>query len=189
MARTGRHDHHKTRVSGRAPDLVPAGSRPAGSPRTRGPCSTTWTRGITRAVLAGHSYGGVALSAAALAPRRVAAVVLLAGAGRGCVNGWDKLLAAPRDTLVPVDAARRVARALPDARLQLIDGAGHHLPGRAPDAVAAAIVAFLAAAEEQAARDGARSRTIAGRRRVKAAVVLAGPLAPAGTAGVYRGCG
>ena len=63
------------------------------------------------------------------------------------------LLADPRDTLVPLDTARRLARALPDARLQLIEGAGHHLPRRAPDAVADAIVAFLAAAEEQAARD------------------------------------
>ena len=53
-------------------------------------------RGIERAVLVGHSYGGgVALSAASLAPRRVAAVVLLASVGPGCVNGWDKLLSAP----------------------------------------------------------------------------------------------
>jgi pimeloyl-ACP methyl ester carboxylesterase len=210
-------------------------------------------RGITRAVLVGHSYGGgVALAAAALAPRRVEAVILLASVGPGCVNGWDKLLAAPgtgqlcalvawrltpwiararlartarrrgrplrpdehanwqvwghpgrghrplwrtflteqrallrelgelehaiasvqapvllladpRDTLVPLDTARRLARALPDARLQLIDGAGHHLPRRAPDAVADAMVAFLAAAEEQAARDETRSLTFGGR--------------------------
>ena len=41
-------------------------------------------RGITRAVLAGHSYGGgVALSAASLAPGRVAALVLLASVGPG----------------------------------------------------------------------------------------------------------
>jgi hypothetical protein len=45
------------------------------------------------------------------------------------------------------DTARRLARALPDARLQLVEGAGHHLSRRAPDAVAAAIVAFLAAVE------------------------------------------
>jgi pimeloyl-ACP methyl ester carboxylesterase/uncharacterized membrane protein YbhN (UPF0104 family) len=236
-------------------------------------------RGITRAVLVGHSYGGgVALAAAALAPRRVEAVILLASVGPGCVNGWDKLLAAPgtgqlcalvawrltpwiararlagaarrrgrplrpdehanwqvwghpgrghrplwrtflteqrallrelgelehavasvqapvllladpRDTLVPLDTARRLARALPDARLQLIDGAGHHLPRRAPDAVADAIVAFLAAAEERAARDETRSLTFGGRRRVEAAVVLADPLALAGTADAYRGCG
>ena len=204
-------------------------------------------RGITPAVLVGHSYGGgVALAAAALAPGRVEAVILLASVGPGCANGWDKLLAGPgtgplcalvawrltpwiararlariarrrgrplrpdehanwqvwghsggghrplwrtflteqrallrelgelehaiasvqapvllladpRDTLVPVDTARRLARALPYARLQLIDGAGHHLPRRAPDAVADAIVAFLAAAEEQAARDERRS--------------------------------
>jgi pimeloyl-ACP methyl ester carboxylesterase len=220
----------------------------------------------------------VALAAAALAPRRVEAVILLASVGPGCVNGWDKLLAAPgtgqlcalvawrltpwiararlartarrrgrplrpdeyanwqvwghpgrghrplwrtflteqrallgelgelehaiasvqapvllladpRDTLVPLDTARRLARALPDARLQLIDGAGHHLPRRAPDAVADAIVAFLAAAEQQAARDEAHSLTLGGRRRAKTAVVLADPLALAGPADAYRGCG
>jgi pimeloyl-ACP methyl ester carboxylesterase/uncharacterized membrane protein YbhN (UPF0104 family) len=195
------------------------------------------SRGITRAVLVGHSYGGgVALSAAALAPGRVEAVVLLASIGPGCVTGWDRLLAAPgagqlcaqvawrltpwmararlariarrrgrplrpdehvnwqvwghagrggrplwrtflteqrallreldelehaiasvqapvlvladpKDTVVPFDTARRLARTLPDARLQLVKGAGHHLPRRAPEAVADAIVAFLAAAQ------------------------------------------
>ena len=194
-------------------------------------------RGITRAVLVGHSYGGgVALSAASLAPGRVEAVVLLASVGPGCVTGWDTLLAAPgagqlaalvawrltpwiararlagiarrrgrpleadehanwqvwghaghghhplwrtflteqrallreldalehaigsvrapvlvladpRDTIVPFETARRLVRALPDARLQLVEGAGHHLPRRAPEAVADAIVAFLAEAQ------------------------------------------
>jgi pimeloyl-ACP methyl ester carboxylesterase/uncharacterized membrane protein YbhN (UPF0104 family) len=194
-------------------------------------------RGITRAVLVGHSYGGgVALSAASLAPGRVEAVVLLASVGPACVTGWDRLLAAPgagqlaalvawrltpwiararlagiarrrgrpldsdehanwqvwghaghghhplwrtflteqrallrelgalehaiasvrvpvlvladpRDTIVPFETARRLVRALPDARLQLVQGAGHHLPRRAPAAVVDAIVAFLAAAQ------------------------------------------
>jgi pimeloyl-ACP methyl ester carboxylesterase len=182
----------------------------------------------------GHSYGGgVALSAASLAPQRVAAVVLLASVGPGCVNGWDRLLAAPgagllcalvawrltpwiararlarisrrrgsplrpgehvnwqvwgrtrrehgqlwrtflteqrallrelgelesaagsvrapvllladpEDTQVPAGTARRLAQTLPDARLQLVHGAGHHLPRRAADVVADAIVTFLA---------------------------------------------
>src|SRR6202042_808079 len=53
-------------------------------------------RGITSAVLVGPSYGGgVALSAASLAPGRVEAVILLASVGPGCANGWDKLLAGP----------------------------------------------------------------------------------------------
>jgi pimeloyl-ACP methyl ester carboxylesterase len=194
------------------------------------------SRGIKRAVLVGHSYGGgVALSAASLAPGRVEAVVLLASVGPGCLTGWDWLLAAPgagqlcalaawrltpwiararlasiarrrgrplrpdehvnwqvwghagggrrplwrtflteqrallrelgelehaipsvqvpvlvladpKDTVVPFDTARRLVRALPDARLQLVGGAGHHLPRRAPAVVADAIVAFLAAA-------------------------------------------
>ena len=41
------------------------------------------------------------------------------------------LLADPQDTLVPVDTARRLEAALPDARLQLVEGSGHHLPRRA----------------------------------------------------------
>jgi pimeloyl-ACP methyl ester carboxylesterase len=197
------------------------------------------SHGIGRAVLVGHSYGGgVALATANLAPHRVEAVVLLASVGPGCVNGWDRLLAAPgagplcalmawrltpwiararlrwaasrrggppgpgeyvnwqvwgqagrdrgplwrtflleqrallqelpeleqavpsvqppvllladpRDPLVPVDTARTLAEALPNARLQLIEGAGHHLPRRAPEAVADAIVTFIAAVEER----------------------------------------
>jgi len=232
-------------------------------------------RGITRAVLVGHSYGGgVALAAAAMAPRRVEAVILLASVGPGCVNGWDKLLAGPgagqlcalvawrltpwiararlartarrrgrplrpdehanwqvwghpgrghrplwrtflteqrallgelgelehaiasvqapvllladpRDTLVPLDTARRLARALPDARLQLIDGAGHHLPRRAPDAVADAIAAFLAAAEQQAARTRATAPSRSMAIRVPAARRSPGCGAP----GRARGAG
>jgi pimeloyl-ACP methyl ester carboxylesterase/uncharacterized membrane protein YbhN (UPF0104 family) len=192
-------------------------------------------RRVKRAVLVGHSYGGgVALSAASLAPDRVAAVVLLASVGPGCLNKWDRVLAAPatgplcalvawkltpwiararlaltartrgrplrpdehvnwqvwghkdhargplwrtflaeqrallreldqleralpsvgapvlvladpRDIVVPVDTARQLTQSLPDARLQLIEGAGHHLPRRAPGAVAEAIAAFLTA--------------------------------------------
>ena len=40
------------------------------------------------------------------------------------------LLADPQDTLIPVDTARRLEQALPDARLQLVDGVGHDLPRR-----------------------------------------------------------
>ena len=191
-------------------------------------------RGIRRAVLVGHSYGGgVALAAAGLAPHRTEAVVLLASVGPGCVTGWDKLLAAPgagplsalvawrltpwiararlawitrlrdrpptpgehvnwqvwahasrehgrlwrtflaeqralvreldelvavipsvqapallladpKDGVVPLRTARSLAQALPNGRLRLIEGAGHHLPRRAPDAVADAITEFLA---------------------------------------------
>jgi pimeloyl-ACP methyl ester carboxylesterase len=58
------------------------------------------------------------------------------------------LLADPDDTQVPAGTTRRLAQTLPDARLQLVHGAGHHLPRRAPDVVADAIVAFLAMVEE-----------------------------------------
>jgi pimeloyl-ACP methyl ester carboxylesterase len=53
------------------------------------------SRDILQTVLVGHSYGGgVALSAASMAPHRVEAVVLLASVTPGCVNRWDRLLAA-----------------------------------------------------------------------------------------------
>lgn len=52
--------------------------------------------GIDRAVLVGHSYGGiVALAAAALAPERVRGLVLIASVGPGCLTPFDELLAAP----------------------------------------------------------------------------------------------
>jgi len=57
------------------------------------------------------------------------------------------ILADPQDRVVPFETARLLAGALPDARLQLVPGAGHHLPRRAPGAVADAIVAFLASVE------------------------------------------
>jgi hypothetical protein len=50
-------------------------------------------------------------------------------------------------------------------------------------------VAFLAAAGQRAARNEARSLPFGGRPRAKAAVLLADPLALAGTADACRGCG
>jgi pimeloyl-ACP methyl ester carboxylesterase len=198
-------------------------------------------RGIERAVLVGHSHGGgVALSVATLAPDRVEALILLASVGPGCLNGWDRLLAAPvagevcavaawwltpwlararlaaisrrrrrpiaageyvnwhiwgsahyehgslwrsflteqralvnelpgltallpdvrqpvllvadpHDTLVPVETTYQLAAALPDARLELLEDVGHHLPMRAAPATAAKIVSFLAALDSRSA--------------------------------------
>lgn len=52
--------------------------------------------GIDRAVLVGHSWaGGAAITAAALAPERVAGLVLVASVGPGSVVAWDHVLAAP----------------------------------------------------------------------------------------------
>jgi pimeloyl-ACP methyl ester carboxylesterase len=53
-------------------------------------------RDVRSAVLVGHSWGGgVALRAAALAPDRIDAVVLLASVGPGCLTAMDYVLAAP----------------------------------------------------------------------------------------------
>ncbi len=54
------------------------------------------------------------------------------------------IIADPLDAIVPAKTARALAATLPDARLRLISGVGHHLPRRAPNAVADAISAFLA---------------------------------------------
>ena len=196
-------------------------------------------RGIERAVLVGHSYGGgVALAVAQLAPERVEALVLLASVGPGCLTGWDHLLAAPvagevcaftawqltpwlararlaaiarrrpiaagefvnwhiwgqahhdhgpmwrsflteqralvhelsdltaslasvtqpvllladpNDTLVPVSTTHQLAAVLPDARVQLVNQTGHHLPRRGAPQTAAAIAAFLAALDTRPA--------------------------------------
>ena len=53
----------------------------------------------------------------------------------------------PRDSLVPFKTAEALIRALPDARLHLINGAGHHLPLRVPEEVARQIAMFLETAE------------------------------------------
>jgi pimeloyl-ACP methyl ester carboxylesterase/uncharacterized membrane protein YbhN (UPF0104 family) len=55
------------------------------------------------------------------------------------------LIADPADRVVPVKTSHQLAGMLPDARLLLVSGAGHHLPRRAPRAVADAITQFLAA--------------------------------------------
>ena len=198
-------------------------------------------RGIDQAVLVGHSYGGgVALTAARLAPERVAGLVLLASVGPGCLTGADGPLAAPvsgeflalmawrltpwlaraglaavarlrrrplaadelvnlqvwgyahrehgplwrsflaeqralmrevddlaaslpevtqpvllmadaHDMIIPVRATHRLAAALPDARVELLTGPGHHLPRRAAPRIAEAIAGFLATLGDQAA--------------------------------------
>ncbi len=55
------------------------------------------------------------------------------------------LLADPADQIVPIMTAQRLASELPDARLRLVEHAGHDLPRSAPGAVAEAIAEFLAA--------------------------------------------
>lgn len=76
------------------------------------------SHGIARAVLVGHSFGGgVALSAASLAPGRVAAVVLLASVGPGCITGWDRLLAAPGAGRLCAQMAWRLTPWMARARL------------------------------------------------------------------------
>jgi pimeloyl-ACP methyl ester carboxylesterase len=52
--------------------------------------------GIDDAIVVGHSYGGgVALTVAALAPERVRGLLLASSVGPHCLDGWDRLLAAP----------------------------------------------------------------------------------------------
>jgi pimeloyl-ACP methyl ester carboxylesterase len=59
------------------------------------------------------------------------------------------LIADPRDMIIPVRATHRLAAALPDARVELLRGPGHHLPARAAPQVAASIAAFLATLDDR----------------------------------------
>jgi pimeloyl-ACP methyl ester carboxylesterase len=61
------------------------------------------------------------------------------------------LLADPHDTLIPVSTTHQLAAVLPDARVQLVDQIGHHLPRRGAAQIAAAIVDFLAALDTRPA--------------------------------------
>ena len=61
------------------------------------------------------------------------------------------LIADPHDTLIPVSTTHQLAAALPDARVQLLNGIGHHLPRRAAPQIAGAIVAFLTALDSRPA--------------------------------------
>ena len=58
------------------------------------------------------------------------------------------LLADPADQIVPIMTAQRLASELPNARLRLVAHASHHLPRRAPSAVAEAITGFLATIDD-----------------------------------------
>jgi pimeloyl-ACP methyl ester carboxylesterase len=51
--------------------------------------------GIDDAILVGHSYGGGVALTAALASDRVRGLVLVSSVGPHCLDGWDRLLAAP----------------------------------------------------------------------------------------------
>lgn len=54
------------------------------------------------------------------------------------------VLADPADTLVPISTARDLVQLLPNAHLVEVPGIGHHLPRRAPQAVADAIIQLVA---------------------------------------------
>lgn len=77
------------------------------------------------------------------------------------------LLADPADAVVPVETAYRLVQALPHARLQLVAQAGHHLPRRAADMVASAVVTFIAGLETADAQARKRSHPSGGSRETQ----------------------
>lgn len=70
------------------------------------------------------------------------------------------VIADPADRVVPVKTSHNLAALLPDSRLLLVEGAGHHLPRCAPAAVADAMTAFLASVDStRPPTDGGRQIT------------------------------
>ncbi len=61
------------------------------------------------------------------------------------------LVADPHDMIIPVRSTQRLAAALPDARVMMLDGPGHHLPRRAAPQIAAAIAEFLGSLDDRGA--------------------------------------
>jgi pimeloyl-ACP methyl ester carboxylesterase len=61
------------------------------------------------------------------------------------------LVADPHDMIIPVRSTQRLAAALPDARVMMMDGPGHHLPRRAAPQIAAAIAEFLGTLDDRGA--------------------------------------
>ena len=61
------------------------------------------------------------------------------------------LMADAHDVIIPVRATRRLAAALPAARVELLNGPGHHLPLRAAPRIADAIAGFVATLDDQGA--------------------------------------
>lgn len=128
-------DRLPARMRARAPDRPGYGSArlPAGglAVNAQAVIDDLDRAGIDRAVLVGHSYGGgVALTAAAVAPQRVEALVLLATVGPGCLNGWDALLSAPVAGPVCAVFAWRLTPWFARARLRRLarkDGTGFAL--------------------------------------------------------------
>jgi cell division protease FtsH len=79
-------------------------------------------------------------------------VEMFVGVGAARVRGLFQQARDRAPAIVFIDeidalAARRLAEALPDARLQLVEDVGQHLPRRAPAAVADAVTAFVAAVD------------------------------------------
>ena len=69
----------------------------------------------------------------------------LRAAGTTIATVPTRILVGTRDTLTPVRSARQLAAGIPGAELEVIPGAGHMLPLEAPERIAAAIEAVLAA--------------------------------------------
>lgn len=79
----------------------------------------------------------------------------------GAIDAPALLLTGSEDTVVPPDATERVARQLPDARLEVVDGCGHRVHEECPDAAIAAVEAWL---ERSAAEEGPPPRAAGVRR-------------------------
>jgi 3-oxoadipate enol-lactonase len=72
----------------------------------------------------------------------------------GRVTAPTLIIADPRDAVVPVRTAKALHKLMPQSRLLLVRGPGHHLPMRAADLIAREITEFLTAVDSGIAITG-----------------------------------
>ena len=68
----------------------------------------------------------------------------------GLVRCPAHVIAGSESTVMPPEAARRFAEAIPGATLELVDGVGHHVELEAPEAVARVIRSSISNSNQQA---------------------------------------
>src|SRR5437762_1883966 len=95
-------------------------------------------RGLTDVSIVGLGFGGwIAAEMATMAPRAFKRLVLV-GVTTPTLVVWGR-----KDRVVPLECGERYVKALPQARLSVIEGAGHFVEMEKPDELSKLVGGFL----------------------------------------------